>query len=150
MKIIPAAEVIRRLNKIYAQIPSFECKHCQQCSNPIMWFKPEDINIRTYLKKNHLTYLSCTDEDFKKNQMKCPYLQRNRCSIYLVRPIVCRLQGNISELYCPNNKNSILTEEQYKKIIKELNDLNRDIDGMLEYYGTRKDIISSISKLQKE
>jgi Fe-S-cluster containining protein len=150
MKIIPAAEVIRRLNKIYAQIPSFECEHCQECSNPIMWFKPEEINIRTYLKKNHLAYLSLSDEDFKKNQMKCPYLQKNRCSIYPVRPIVCRLQGTILELHCPNNKNPLLAEKQYKKIIKELNDLNLDIGGMGDYFGTRKNINNSFLRKQKE
>ncbi|MDG6218225.1 MAG: YkgJ family cysteine cluster protein [Candidatus Thermoplasmatota archaeon] len=150
MKIIPAVEVVRRLNKIYEQIPSFECKHCHKCSNPILWFKPEEINIRKYLKKNHLTYLTFSDEEFKENQMRCPYLQKNRCSIYPVRPIVCRLQGTIKELHCPNNKTPLLTETQYKKIIDELNNLNRSINGMGGYYGTRKGVNSDYLRFEKE
>jgi len=138
MKIIPKGEVIRRLNRIYAKVPSFECKHCLKCSNPIWWFKPEEINIREYLKQHHLNYLTFSFEEFKKNQMRCPYLQGNRCTIYPVRPIVCRLQGTIKELPCPYNKKPLLDGGQYKKIIFELNKLNRDLDALSEYFGTRK------------
>ncbi len=138
MNIIPKAEVIRRLNMIYAKVPSFDCKHCLQCSNPIWWFKPEEINIREYLKQHHMGYLTFSFEEFKRNQMRCPYLQGNRCTIYPVRPLVCRLQGTIKELPCPNIKKPLLTEAQYKKIIQELNMLTKDLDGLEEYFGTRK------------
>ena len=138
MKIVLKVEVLKRLKKIYAQIPSFDCKHCQLCSNPIFWLKPEEINIQDYLIKHHLSYITLSEEEFRHNEMKCPYLQNNRCNIYPVRPLVCRLQGLIPELSCPNNKRVMLSKEQYEKIILELNELNRDIDGICEYYGTRK------------
>ena len=147
MNIVPKAEVLKRLKRIYAQIPSFECKHCHMCSNPIYWFKPEEINIQEYLKKHHLSYLTYSEEEFRINDMKCPYLNRNRCSIYPVRPLVCRLQGLIPELSCPNNTTILLSREQYDTIIVALNRLNRDVDGISEYYGTRKEITQkSISK----
>ena len=144
MKIVPKAEVLKRIKIIYAQIPSFECKHCQMCSNPIFWIKPEEINIQEYLRKHNLSYITLSEIEFLRNNMKCPYLQNNRCSIYPVRPLVCRLQGLIPELPCPNNKTVFLSKEQYDRIILELNELNRDIDGIGEYYGTRKEAICKI------
>ena len=149
MKIIPKAEIISRLNKIYAQIPSFDCKHCQQCSNPIMWFKAEQINIKDYLQKHHLSFLTLSEEEFRQYQMKCPYLHNNRCCIYPVRPIVCRLQGVIPELSCPFNNSVLLSKEQYFRIINEFNALNREIGGIYEYFGTRKEISNHFISEQK-
>lgn len=150
MKIIPKTEVIRRLNEIYAKIPSVDCKHCQQCSNPIMWFKPEEINIREYLKQNQRAYITWSYEEFTRHQMRCPYLQNNRCSIYPVRPIVCRLQGTIADLPCPHNNRMLLFGNRYDSIIKELNELNKDIDGINEYFGTRKEINYNFITHQKK
>lgn len=150
MKIIPKAEIISRLNKIYDHIPSFECKHCQQCSNPIMWFKAEQININDYLQKHHLCFLTLSEEEFQQNQMKCPYLQNNRCAIYQVRPIVCRLQGVIPELTCPFNEKVLLSKEQYHRIVSEFNLLNRDICGIEEYFGTRKEISKQVVLKQQK
>jgi uncharacterized protein len=150
MKLIPKAEVIRRLNKIYAKVPSFDCKHCHQCSSPIMWFKPEEINIKEFLKLHHLPYLTLSDEEFRLNRMKCPYLENDRCSIYPVRPLVCRLQGTISNLPCPYNSNFLLSEDQYKKIIKELDALTQDVDGIDECFGTRRELNSNFLAFQRE
>ena len=138
MKIIPKIEVIRRLNGIYDLIPSFHCQHCQQCSNPIIWFKAEEINIKEFLKLHHLSYLTYSDEEFGQNQLKCPYLSKNRCMIYPVRPLVCRLQGLIPELFCPNNNSTLLSAETYQKIMLEIKKLNNDIGGINEFFGTRK------------
>jgi len=150
MKTIPKAEIINRLNKIYDLIPSFDCKHCQKCSAPIMWFKPEEININRFLKKHDLKYMMWTDEEFKDHQMKCPYLRNNRCTIYSVRPIVCRLQGTIDELQCPYNPTVLLTHFQYKKIMKELIDLTIATEGIGEYFGTRRGINSNFYMNQKK
>lgn len=150
MRIVPKVEVIRQLNRIYAQIPSFECKHCQQCSNPIMWCKPEEINIKDYVKKHNISYMAWTDEEFKHHHMKCPYLTDNKCIIYPVRPLVCRLQGVISDLPCPYNKKTLMTEQQFRNIMKEITDLNRDVDGMNEYFGTRKEVNSNFFHHQKK
>ena len=140
MKNIPKAEIINRLNKIYDLIPSFDCKHCQKCSAPIMWFKPEEINIKEFIKKQELEYITWSDEEFKTNKMKCPYLQHNRCTIYPVRPMVCRLQGTITQLICPNNPHPLLTKKHYQRIIHKLNELNKMIGGIDDFYGTRKNL----------
>jgi hypothetical protein len=132
-------KIIEHLNNIYSKIPDFNCQHCHECEGPIIWFKPEEINIREYLDKNSLEYIIWSTEEFQKNNMKCPYLKKGRCSIYPVRPIVCRLQGNIAELPCKfNNKKNLITDEKYHEIKNEFNNLLKDIDGFNICYSTRR------------
>lgn len=131
-------KIIEKLNNIYSKIPDFNCQHCHECEGPIIWFKPEEINIREYLHKNNLEYIIWSTEEFQKYNMKCPYLKNNRCSIYPVRPIVCRLQGNISELPCKFNKNNLITDKKFQEIKNEFNNLLKEINGFNICYSTRR------------
>ena len=70
--------------------------------------------------------------------MKCPFLKNDRCSIYQVRPIVCRLQGNIPDLPCRFNKNGYMSDETIKKIKKDFYELNKKFQGNSMFYSTRK------------
>ena len=71
--------------------------------------------------------------------MKCPYLRNERCIIYPVRPLVCRLQGNISELNCKmlNNKNK-MSKMSLNKIRDEYVNLIIQTNGMYSFYSTLK------------
>jgi len=138
LKMYGKKKIMVRLNKIYSKIPSFDCKHCHECEGPIVWFEPEEINIREYLNKNNLEYIVWSTEDFEKNNMKCPYLKNDRCSIYPVRPIVCRLQGNIRDLPCKFNKNNLITDEKYHEIKNEFNNFLKELDAFNICYSTRK------------
>ena len=82
-------------------------------------------------------HISWFDEDFKKNNYKCPYLQNNRCIIYPVRPIVCRLQGVIKQLPCKYN-NKILTEEEFLKIKNAFNKLLDKYKAKNYFYSTKR------------
>jgi len=130
-------EIKKRLGAIYAQIPDFECKHCHECSGPIVWFKPEEIIIRDYLKEHNIKYVKWTKEEFVKHKMQCPYQKNDRCSIYQVRPIVCRLQGNVPDLPCRHNS-KMMPKEQIDKVKRELDALVRESGGSGVIYGTRK------------
>jgi len=136
-------KIIQRLVEIYVEIPTFECKHCHECDGPIIWFKPEEILIRDYLWKHNLDYIVWSTEEFKQHNMRCPYLQQERCSIYPVRPIVCRLQGTIVELPCPLSSHRYLPREQFDRIKHEFELLVRESGGMGVCYGTRKYIQES-------
>jgi hypothetical protein len=140
--------MIARLNAIYAQIPSMQCNHCHACSSPIFWFYPEECNIREFMKEHNIPYVTWTEEEFKKNGMKCPYLHSNRCQIYPVRPIVCRLQGVIEDLPCKFLPRPTLSSEEVFRIKKELSQLLIDYDAAQKCYGTRKvgEVVSSTDK----
>jgi len=133
------SQIMNRLEHIYAKIPNgFPCRHCHECCDPIIWFKPEEILIRDYMEKHNIEYVVWSIEEFKKNNMRCPYLKNDRCSIYPVRPIVCRLQGNICELPCKYNKIRLMSKKQFNKVKKEFDILVRDVNGTRGFYGTRK------------
>ena len=131
--------IIQSLEKIYSSIQNFPCKQCHKCCGPIIWFEPEELLIKDYLEKNKIKRIIWTKEEFRKNHMTCPYLIDDKCIIYPVRPIVCRLQGNISELRCMSSNNSTLTsEKELNKIREEFVKLIKQINGMNIFYSTLK------------
>jgi Fe-S-cluster containining protein len=135
---INTKEIQQKLDRIYSKIPDFECKHCHECEAAIVWFKPEEINIRDYLKKHNMKYIQWTKEQFRRNKKKCPYLKNDRCSIYEVRPIVCRLQGTVDELPCKHNKKIKLSKKQVKEIKDEMDKLVKEMDSVGQIFGTKK------------
>ena len=131
-------EIKKRLENIYSQIPSFDCKHCHKCEGPIVWFEPEEIMIRDFLKNHNMKYIKWTKEQFERNKNKCPYLKNDRCNIYEVRPIVCRFQGVVSDLPCKHNKDIIMSGEEVKKVKKEMEKLLKDMDAVGVIYSSKK------------
>ena len=130
--------IINRLEAIYAQIPEVTCTHCHHCCGPLIWFKPEEINIRRFLQENNMKYLTKSSEEFAQNGIKCPYIKNDRCSIYPARPIVCRLQGNIAELPCHQHQIQPLNQDQIRQIKQSMDLLIRETESIGEIYGTRK------------
>lgn len=130
---------ITRLVKIYNQIPKdFKCHHCHLCCGPIIWFQPEEYLIRKFLNKHKLDYIVWSENDFKKNNMRCPYLKDGKCIIYPVRPIVCRLQGHIPELPCKMIKDISFDKLKIKKIETEFKKLINDSGSVGRFYSTKR------------
>lgn len=91
------------------------------------------------MKENKIQRILWTREEFEKNQIKCPYLMNDRCIIYPVRPIVCRLQGNISELRCKLTDDDKLISQKKLNILKEeFFKLIRESNGTNVFYSTLK------------
>jgi len=132
-------KIIESLKKIYDLIQNFDCQHCHQCCGPIVWFEPEEILIRSYMQKKRIKRILWTKEEFKHNNMRCPYLINDRCIIYSVRPIVCRLQGNILELNCKLlNKGALISKRELNYIREEFIKLIQLTNGMNNFYSTLK------------
>ena len=132
-------EIKENLEKIYLLIPEFECQHCNSCCGPIIWSEPEDILIKDYLYKHKIKRVIWTKEEFQQNQMRCPYLVNNRCIIYPVRPIVCRLQGNICELKCKfSNKNNFIPKKDLNELRKKYFELIKKTNSTRIFYSTLK------------
>lgn len=85
-----------------------------------------------------MEYITWTTDQFQQHDMLCPYLQNDRCSIYPVRPIVCRLQGNIADLPCFFPQKQILSTQRSEQIKKDFNQLLKDMNSIGIFYGTRK------------
>lgn len=125
------------LQKIYSIIPDIQCKHCHRCCRNIIWFEPENILIKDFLKNNYHNLPNLKNSKIN-NKNKCPFLNDSGCSIYPVRPIVCRFQGNVKELKCNLNKNiEFMNIETLNKIKKEFINLLIKTDGLNYFYSSR-------------
>lgn len=98
--------VAAEFEKIYGDIPQIECKGlCADACGPIDMHPWERLQIRragVRLPSNEAQRL----EQFRDeaNHYTCPALSEDeRCTVYEVRPTICRLWGTFDGLRCPYN-----------------------------------------------
>ena len=78
-------------------IPIHKCKNCGACCGPIPINVNEYKKINDYVRKNkpaYHTYLSA--------ELACKFRVKGKCSIYEVRPTLCRLMGVTKGMQCIN------------------------------------------------
>ena len=84
-----------RLRAIYARLPKLECKGlCQHSCGPIIMTTAEARRVERVLghEMGH-----CGDD------LRCPMLgEDGRCTVYEVRPLICRLWGMEVSMQCPH------------------------------------------------
>ena len=79
------------------------CVNCGMCCGPTMATKAEIAKIKAFVKHN----LSKQEKNNLRRQYRdkltCPYRdnENKKCSIYKVRPEVCRLFGIAKGMNCP-------------------------------------------------
>jgi Fe-S-cluster containining protein len=128
------------------------CRKCGECcrrNNPILLSRSEVAVIAKYLGipykklKKRLKLIPAQPQGhFHMPAGPCPFLKRNRCSIYPVRPEVCRFfpVGKIVqelELIDEGRKQRIEFFPTYCNVLKEL--FVRKLEGLtLRYYMERK------------
>jgi len=88
------------------------CTNCGECCGPVPITKDEVEKISDYMKEHELPrevvsrshkMLECVFRDSRKK----------RCSIYPVRPLVCRLFGVASGMTCLNGNTADIDFRQY-------------------------------------
>lgn len=80
------------LKSIYAEIPTINCKRkCQAACGPILMSNAELVAISCVVKP----------PDFNPRTLACTKLVSGACSIYVMRPLVCRLWGVVKAMQCP-------------------------------------------------
>lgn len=89
-----------KLEAIYTAIPKSTCPpNCGRCCGPVFPSMAELRSIREWCGIHHVEYrdfLDITAEGL------CPYLgQMRECTIYPVRPFLCRILGVSVDLACP-------------------------------------------------
>lgn len=120
-------QLFEKLNNIYETLPKGQCTGCGSCC-----MESVGINLIEFL--NIYNYLQDKDELRKKSldrimdyyfmefmeKKSCPFKdENNRCEIYEVRPLNCRLFGHWKkEDYNKNLKDITEKNQQYKNIMK--------------------------------
>lgn len=92
-----------KLEEIYKQIPKAICPEgCGQCCGPVFPSLAELRDIKDWCATHQIEFKNFLDVT---EDGTCPYLAHDkRCSIYPVRPFLCRILGASSDLPCPLNK----------------------------------------------
>jgi uncharacterized protein len=121
---------IVKLKEIYKKIPSIECKGLCHPSCTIIPVAPiEKKRIKERVKFNPFrTIQELIKKGFnpeKPSLPSCPLLKENRCSVYAIRPGICRLYGVAEGLECQFG-----CQTKYKLTKKEAYDVIRQIEEL--------------------
>lgn len=100
------------LAHVYADIPKIDCKGlCFDSCGLISANKREREQIRDYRRTRNLPYhplagtslkamKNTLDQSLANESIRCPYFKDKRCTVYEVRPAICRLWGVTDAMPC--------------------------------------------------
>lgn len=81
------------LEAVYRRVPDVKCKgKCAECCGPILCGGAEWARIVPLAGA-----VAAIGGD-----LSCPLLKDGRCSVYAVRPLICRLWGAVKAMRCPH------------------------------------------------
>ncbi len=113
---IDLGEISRRLEELYSRIPEIRCrKKCHGACGPIGLFPAEVARIEAALGMR----FPAVD----MHTLTCPMLTAgNRCGIYPLRPLVCRLYGAVEQMRCPHGCRParFMTDEEVLALSEEI------------------------------
>ena len=75
-------------------IPKHNCRNCGECCGPVPINEKEYKEIKAFINKNKPKY------NKEHGFLECKFRVDNKCSIYEVRPTVCRLMGVTKGMTC--------------------------------------------------
>lgn len=89
-----------KLEAVYRQLPSGHCPPgCGKCCGVIFPSLAEECNIKDFLQARGRPFHEFNPLEIGKD---CPYLDgEKKCTIYPVRPFLCRALGVIQPMPCP-------------------------------------------------
>lgn len=99
---------LKKLDRIYAQLPKIKCqKKCYMSCGPIDMTKIERQRIIDNLGFDPFLPVTALIEQLTKTPnlgaLTCPLLNQKtkKCTIYDIRPFICRLYGLVKRMTCP-------------------------------------------------
>ena len=112
-----------KLQRLYSKLPRLNCqKKCQDSCGPIAMTGTEH---RAILERTGLKRVYCN-----KDTMNCGLLRDGVCSVYDIRPLICRLWGIVDnpKMKCPHGciPDYWLTDRQAHAFMAEANKISGD------------------------
>ncbi len=94
----------RRLPVVTPEFPSMQCDiGCGECCGPAPATKAEFDRVVAFVIKNKIVP--------KDQGITCPLYLDGKCSVYEVRPLVCRAFGHVEGMNCDRGYNTNLPSE---------------------------------------
>ncbi len=97
------------LETLLAKIPDLECLgFCVESCNQFEVFPAEIKEIKQYCIENKIPFTPFLNHEQLIEKVEnenshcngCEYLKDRKCTIYPVRPVICRLWGNVDTMKC--------------------------------------------------
>lgn len=126
-------ERLEKIDALLAQVPSFECRQgCADCCGPIEMSRLEYYRVVKASGRNAGEIRGQMERNLKRGNYRCPMLhpKTNRCTVYQVRPAICRLFGVVKDkMLCPHGCGADvaerLSDEQVRIILDSVEELGR-------------------------
>jgi hypothetical protein len=84
-------EALQQLAALYAQVPTVACQgHCVDSCGPLGMASLEYHRLRR-----------ASPRRLVGKTVACPLLKQGQCTVYKVRPLICRLWGSVESMPCP-------------------------------------------------
>lgn len=116
---------IEKLEALYKRIPKVECKGL--CHQSCTLIPVADIEIKRVKERLHYNPFQLAKDAMDIVKTKkiplCRALKDNRCSIYHIRPAICRLYAAAEGLDCPfgcEPKEAKISKHEAYNLIREI------------------------------
>lgn len=112
------------LQAIYDALPTIECQSkCQGCCGPL---------IMSELEHSRLSAATLTPPSYDASTRTCSYLKHDKCNVYTLRPLLCRLWGLTELMPCPYGcqPSRMLTNDEAREIQRQVTALSGGRDVM--------------------
>ncbi len=124
------AEKLARIDAILSAIPTFKCKEgCADCCGPVQLSRLEYHRCVKASGRTAEDVRRQMEKNFNQKTYQCPLLSQktNRCSVYEVRPAICRVFGTAKSLPCPHgyapDESQVLSDEKAREILALVEEL---------------------------
>lgn len=87
---------------------------CGECCGVVLVTETEFQRVARYVKEHGIVPVNSPDE------LTCPLFIEGRCSVYPVRPMICKVYGHadVPALTCPRGHNTNVPREQVDRMMR--------------------------------
>jgi uncharacterized protein len=118
------AEKLARIDAILSTIPAFKCKEgCADCCGPVQLSRLEYHRCVKASGRTADDVRRQMEKNIKKKIYQCPLVNQKThcCTVYDVRPAICRIFGTTRGLPCPHGyapeAAQMLSDERAREIL---------------------------------
>jgi len=115
------------------KLPKMQCDDgCGGCCGVVPVTEKEFEVVIKYILENEITPID--------NGVNCPLYMNGKCSIYPVRPLLCKLFGHTDAMKCPRGYNVNVPPRKLRKLIEKQGQCKKVLHQILIAEGIRNDI----------
>ena len=124
---------LAKIDELLSGLPTFKCKEgCFDCCGLVVISRLEYTRCIQASGRSAKDVKQQMQNNLKQGIYTCPLLdtETGRCSVYAVRPAICRLFGVVKgEILCPHGyapeNSALLSNEQSREILRKVEELGK-------------------------